>query len=223
MISDVINIIIEYKEGFLKGLQVTLYLSLIIWFVGLIFGSILGIIGAKWKTYIGIPSQIISFTLSGIPIFVFLFWLHYPLQELLHLVIDPFFTTAFAISIINVFSVAEIVRNAINDLPNQYLEAAKVYGVTPFAQLNKIKIPMILRVVLPSFLISQVNMLHLTLFGSLISVNEIFRMSQRINSQIYRPVEIYTALGVFFMLICLPINGLAFWIKYKYVRNISEK
>jgi len=69
----------------------------------------------------------------------------------------------------------------------------------------------------------QVNMLQATLFASLISVNEIFRVAQQINSQIYRPVEIYTALGLLFLAICLPLNGLALWLKAKYTRDNSER
>ena len=64
--------------------------------------------------------------------------------------------------------------------------------------------------------------LTLPLFASLISVEEIFRVAQRINAQIYRPVEIYTALGLFFLAVCLPVNGLAYWLQKRYTRNISE-
>ena len=66
-------------------------------------------------------------------------------------------------------------------------------------------------------------MLHTTLFASLISVEEIFRVAQRINAQIYRPVEIYTALGVFFLAVSLPVNGFAFWLKHKFTRDMSEQ
>ena len=66
-------------------------------------------------------------------------------------------------------------------------------------------------------------MLHATLFASLISVEEIFRVSQRINSTIYRPVEIYTALAFFFLLVCLPINLTAAYLKKRYTRDFSER
>jgi ABC-type amino acid transport system permease subunit len=66
-------------------------------------------------------------------------------------------------------------------------------------------------------------MLQLTLFASLISVEEIFRVAQRINATIYQPVEIYTALAIFFLIICLPLNGLAIYLKKKYTLNLSEK
>ena len=65
-------------------------------------------------------------------------------------------------------------------------------------------------------------MLQATLFASLISVDEIFRVAQRINATIYRPIEIYTCLGMFFLLICLPLNGFALWFKEKFTRNLSD-
>jgi ABC-type amino acid transport system permease subunit len=54
-------------------------------------------------------------------------------------------------------------------------------------------------------------------------VQELFRVTQQINSLIYKPIEIYTALAVFFIAICLPLNLLAYWLKKKYTRNLSEK
>lgn len=220
---SVFEIISKYSSAFLGGLKVTLLLCLIIWASGLIIGSILGVLSQRYKIAVGIPTRVISFFFTGVPVLVFLFWLHYPFQQMIGKNFDPFFTTALAISLINVFAVAEIVRNAINDLPTQYIEAAKVCGISQRKQLWKIEIPIVFRFVLPSFLITQVNMLHLTLFGSLISVNEIFRVSQQINSQIYQPIEIYTALGIFFLIVCLPINGLALYLKAKFTRNISER
>jgi ABC-type amino acid transport system permease subunit len=220
---SVFEIIYKYKEGFLHGLQVTSLLCLIIWASGLLIGSVLGVLAQRYKIGIGVPTKVFSFFLSGVPVLVFLFWIHYPFQQLIGRNFDPFITTAFTISLINIFAVAEIVRNAVNDLPTQYLDAAKVCGISHKKRLFNIEFPIIFRYVLPSFLILQVNMLQLTLFGSLISVNEIFRVSQQINSQIYQPVEIYTALGIFFLIVCLPINGIALYLKYKFARNISER
>lgn len=220
---SVTDILINYHIAFLKGLAVTLKLSLIIWGSGMILGAALGIAGSKSPVWIGAPSRGFSFFLSGVPLLVFLFWLHYPAQAMFNLVIDPFYTAAFTFSVVNIFAVADIVRGALNDFPKQYLIAAKVTGLTPEQTVFKIQLPLILREIIPPLLLLQVAMLHTTLFASLISVDEIFRAAQRINAQIYRPVEIYTALGIFFLAVCLPINGLAFWLKHKFTRNLSEQ
>jgi ABC-type amino acid transport system permease subunit len=67
-----------------------------------------------------------------------------------------------------------------------------------------------------------VTILQATLFASLISVDEIFRVAQRINAIVYRPIEIYTALAGFFLLICLPLNGLAYFLEARFTRDLSE-
>ncbi|MDR4509173.1 MAG: hypothetical protein MRJ65_13235 [Candidatus Brocadiaceae bacterium] len=73
---SIFEIIHEYHEGFIKGICITFQLCLIIWLSGLFIGGLVGVLGAKYKFGIGIPSKILSFILSGIPILVFLFWLH---------------------------------------------------------------------------------------------------------------------------------------------------
>jgi His/Glu/Gln/Arg/opine family amino acid ABC transporter permease subunit len=216
------DILVNYYPAFLNGLKVTLELSFIIWFCGIVIGGGLGVLGSRHKVSIGLPSRAISFLLSGVPILVFLFWLHYPAQAMMDVVIDPFYTGAFTLSIINIFGVADVVRGALNDFPQQYLIAAKVTGLTREQTILKIQFPLIFREVLPPLLLLQVMMLHTTLFTSLISVEEIFRAAQRINAQIYRPVEIYTALGVFFLMVCLPVNGIALYLKSRYTRDLSE-
>jgi polar amino acid transport system permease protein len=222
-IMNAIDILIKYQSAFTGGLITTFQLAAIIWSCGLAIGGLLGSLGAKWTRAVGIPCRIISFSLSGVPILVFLFWLHYPLQSLLGVVIDPFITAALTLSIINIFAVADVIRGVLLDFPAQYVIAGRVCGMTPVQILQHIQLPIVLRQTVPVLLIIQVNMLQATLFASLISVPEIFRVAQQINSQIYKPVEIYTALGIVFLAICLPINGLALWLKAKYTRDFSEK
>jgi ABC-type amino acid transport system permease subunit len=216
------DILREYYPAFLKGLSVTLQLCLIIWGSGIILGGALGVAGARLK-WVGNPTRGISFVLSSVPLLVFLYWLHYPVQAMFNVVIDPFYTASFTFSVINIFGVSDIVRAALHDFPRQYLIAAQVTGLTRRQTILKIQIPLIFRQILPSLMILQVGMLHTTLFASLISVEEIFRVAQRINAQIYRPVEIYTALGVFFLLVCLPVNGFAAVLRKKYTRDLSER
>lgn len=218
---SVLDILVDYYPAFLRGLAVTLQLSAIVWASGLILGGALGLAGSRFKT-VGLSSRLFSFLLGGIPLLVFLFWLHYPAQAMFNVVIDPFYTAAFTFSVVNIFAVADIVRVALTDFPQQYLTAARVTGLSRRQTVFRIQLPLILRSTLPALLLLQVSMLHVTLFASLISVEELFRAAQRINAQIYRPVEIYTALGVFFLAVCLPVNGLALWLRERFTRNISE-
>jgi His/Glu/Gln/Arg/opine family amino acid ABC transporter permease subunit len=221
--TTIFEILTQYADAFRDGLIETIKLALIVWTTGLTLGFVLGALGARYPRALGWPSTSMAFVLSGIPIMVFLFWLHYPLQSLLNVVIDPFYTAALTLSIINIFAVSEIVRRALRDFPKQYLVAAQVCGISRLTSFQLIEMPLLLREILPPLLMAQVGMLQATLFASLISVNEVFRTAQQINATVYKPVEIYTALGVLFLAVCLPLNGVAIWLRNRYTRDLSER
>lgn len=219
----VFDILLRYHMAFLQGLAVTLQMCALIWSTGIVLGTVLGVAAARCPFWIGLPSRVIAFLLAGVPTLVFLFWLHYPAQAMLNIVIDPFYTATVTFALLNLFGVADLVRAALEDFPQQYITAARVTGLSRRQTVLQIELPLIARQIMPGLLLLQVSMLHMTLFASLISVEEIFRVAQRINAQIYRPVEIYTALGVFFLAVCLPVNILAVYLKNKFTRDVSER
>lgn len=215
MIQDIIDIVIKHRVSFLSGLSVTAQICLIVWVLGIFIGIILGYVGNKVK-FVNRITRNLSFVISGIPVLVFLFWLHYPAQSFLNVEVSPFTTTVLMLTILNSLAVSEIVKNGINNVPKQFLEAATACGMNNLQTFQHVQFPLIIRHILPAMILTQVNMLHLSLFGSLISVEEIFRMSQRVISIEYKPVEIYTALGLFFLAITLPLNGVAKYLKHRY-------
>ena len=110
-LATILEILHAYRPALINGLWVTTKLCLIIWSSGMTLGVFLGIAGARWNLAVGIPSRVFSFFLSGIPILIFLFWCHWPLQKMRGVVIDPFYTAATVFSLVNIFAVADQVRH----------------------------------------------------------------------------------------------------------------
>ncbi|MGE0109531.1 MAG: ABC transporter permease subunit [Bdellovibrionales bacterium] len=220
---DVIDILVRYYPAFWDGLRVTLELCMIVWIVGLVGGILLGTLGGHHPHSWGRFVRGASFSFSAMPALVVLFWLHYPAQAALDVVIDPFFTAALTMSLINLLGVAEAVRQAVCDFPQQYIIAGQVCGMKQRDIVRYIQFPILFRQLIPGLMVLQVGMLHASLFASLISVEELFRVAQRINSMIYKPIEIYTALAFFFLIVCLPIYLFADFLKRRYTRDFSER
>lgn len=218
----VVDILVKYRSELFAGIWVTLKLCLLIYPIGVSLGSLLGIARHKWRFFIGIPSSFLSILLSSTPIIVFLFWLHYPLQYLLNVVIDPFKTSVFALSVLMIFLVSDITKNALDNFPTELLQSAKVCGLSYRESIVQIQLPIIYRQILPNILFVMISILQATLFTSLISVEEIFRVAQQINADVYKPVEIYTSLALFFIIICMSLNLIAFWVKSKYKWSLTE-
>lgn len=204
-----IEVIYEYRAAYTSGLLTTLKLCSIAWMVGLAGGAALAL-ASEWRgEIIRLPMTLLSRTSEAIPILVLLFWLHYPFQSSLGIVVDPFVTTALLLSVLNTLAVYGILDRALSQVPVDLTEIATVCGVSRHNTFWRIKLPLGLRSAAGSLCTAQVNVLQLSIFGGLIAVEELFRISQRINAQIYQPVAVYTGLAMFFLAVCLPLNILA--------------
>ena len=201
-------------------MSVELFLSVAA--LGIVLGGILGVIGARDKA-IGTIVRTVSFIVAGIPLLVLLFWFYYPFQTLIGIQITPFLTAVLTLGLVNVAAVAELVRGVLADFPKQYVIAGQIAGLSNDDIFRRIQFPMVFRQVIPSMLTAQLFILQATLFASLISVPEIFRVAQNLNAVLYRPVEIYSTLAVFFMLILAPLYYLAYFLREKYTRDFSER
>lgn len=220
---DIFEIIREYNPAFLSGLRVTLNMCFIVWFSGLIAGGGLSYIAYKFPTPFYYLFSGITLTIIAIPLLVMLYWFHYPFQQLIEKNIDPFYTATITLSAINIFLTYQILIEALRSFPKQFLLASKVCGLNNLRAIYRIQLPIIARQFIPSFVILQVFMLQSSIFASNISVQEIFRKAQQINAVIKQPIEIYTAMAIFFILVCLPLYAIGFWLRKKYSRDFSEQ
>ena len=150
---SVLDTLIAYHIAFLNGLRVTLELCLVIWSSGLFFGVLLGVMGANYPKTWGRFTHGMSFGFSAIPTLVLLFWLHYPAQAVFNVVIDPFYTASFALSLVNIFAVGDVMRQAVVDFPKHYMVAGRVCGLEPYDLITKIQLPILFRGISPAFVI----------------------------------------------------------------------
>ncbi len=217
------DILWEYRQAFLGGLVTTAQLVIVAAVVGTIIAALL-----EWicETVEGSLRRVvdgIAFCVAAIPALVVLFWMYYPAQALLGIVVSPFWTAVTALTLINVFSIYRIIADAVRDFPKQFIATGLVCGLTKTQIVRHIKMPLLLRAALPRWIDQQVVMLHTSLFASLISVEETFRVSQRINSQVYRPVVIYTSMALLFLMTVGSIMYYGHRLRAKSYHDFSER
>lgn len=205
------SVIYRYREALLHGALTSLELAAIAWIGGLLFGVALGVWRAsrgKGKRRRGAVA-FLSMVGSSIPVMVYLLWAYYPAQTLLGISVTPFATAAAVFLFYNALTIGEIVRTAVDSLPPSLYMVAQVTGVPDRAYTRYVLIPLSLRAALPGYLVSQVGVLHVTLFASLISVDELFRVAERINAIEYSSVTIFTVLALFYFVLSFPLLILA--------------
>ncbi len=215
------NTVVKYWPLLWSGMLTTLTLCVIGWVFGIVLGLIVGICASRFTTLAKILRRV-SFCFTALPILIVMVWLHYPAQALLGIVVDPFYTSAFCITLYNSLSVASLTQQVANDFPRHYLEIADGLGIPQLYQLKEIILPILLRQIIPSLLPLQVQVLHLTMFASLISVDELFRMTQRIITREFDPVGLYTLLASLYLGISLPLLMAAEFLRKRFSRELLE-
>lgn len=218
-----IDLLSEYGATFGSGLLETLRLFLLISFVGLVLGVPCGFAVNRLGRAGRLASSTVTGVIVAIPAIVILYWFYYPLPLLLGLELSPFFTAVLAFSIINAASVVDIVSKSIASVPNEFDELSKVTGVSARYYRQRVQLPFIFLYSLPAYLVLCIATLHITLFAGLISVGELFRVAQRINAVQYKPVEIFSAMAIFFVVTCLPLQIIARIVQEKVNRCFGFK
>jgi len=196
---------------FLYGTGNTLLLAGIAWVVGLPLGILLSFKSLQ-NRIISIYLNRSAIVLTIIPFLAVLYWLHYPLQEILDVVWPPFFTSSMFLTIFIMLTTGEIIASQMRNLKSDYIDAANVLGLSIQNFIRKIVYPSALRNSLPRLINLSVVSIHMTMFSSLIGVEELFRVSLRINADILDPVRVFSIMGAIYASICLPLYGLEFYI-----------
>jgi polar amino acid transport system permease protein len=213
----------QYRDAFLGGFLVTVQLLAISSIVGTLFGIGLEVICQRFGGLFRPLCDAAAFSSSAIPALVILFWLHYPAQAIFNITVPPLLTAVAALSFINSFAVYRIVADATHEFPKQYVATGLVCGMTTQQIARYIQAPLLLRFILPRWIDQQVVLLHTSLFAAFISVEELFRVSLRVNSIVYQPVAIYTAMALIFLCTAGSAMYYAKHLRGKYYRDFSER
>jgi len=221
-LRDFFNTHRRYHAALLEGTVGTLKICVLVWAVGILLGIALGVTAARAQKTLGRLIYWGSFAVSSIPALVILFWFHFPAQALLGIVVDPFWTACFVLAVINTVAVAEAVRAGVLGLPKEMTWTARAAGIPDRDIYARILLPLGIRSALPAIVFAQVIVVHMSIFASLISVNELFRTVQTINALEYQPIESYSILALFFIALCVPLGLLGIMLRGKLDFGISR-
>lgn len=211
---------VDNYEAFLWWFITTMIICISIWIIGIVCGVILWFLSYCNKTLEWIVNILYWFFIS-IPVIILLFWMHYPLQILLNIQVNPLITIISTLSIVNILSVYKIVIQKIIIIKANYSVLWKILWISKKNIILKIEIPLLFRKSIDQILSFQLNILHMSLFASFISVNDIFRVAQQLNASTYATVEIYTIIGIIFFIISIIMNLFISYIKNKYNYDYS--
>ena len=100
---------------------------------------------------------------------------------------------------------AEIMRGGLGAVPKGLLEAADMTGFSTAQTFRRIQLPIAFRLTLPALISEAIMMLKSSSLVSVVGVIELTRMAQDLAASTYRPLELYAAAGLIYLVINLVV------------------
>ncbi|MFK3781661.1 amino acid ABC transporter permease [Agrobacterium sp. NPDC089420] len=198
------GIIAEYWQIFARGAFTTLEITFFSSIIGLGLGLLVGITRESNNFVVRCTTSLYVESIRATPALVQIIWLYYCFPILFGYQLSAMASLIIALGIHSGAYVSEIVRAGINAVDSGQFMAAKSIGMNHFKALRRIILPQAGQKMIPPLINEFANLMKLTTLGSTIAVYELLQESNNLITTIYRPLEIYTFLAVFFFIITYP-------------------
>ena len=200
--------IAQYYPVILKGLGITLALSLIGIVAGTIVGFLLGIGRASTHKLLRFVIGFYTDIFRGTPVLVQVFVVFFILPEA-GIELDSFAAGAIALSNITACFISEIVASGIRAVPRGQLEAAASSGLTRTQQMRLVILPQATKMTVPSLVGQFVLLVKDSSVVSAIGLFDLTRSGWVIVQNIPNGLLVFSVVGIGYFLICYPLLNLS--------------
>ncbi len=200
------NVILPYLKDFLHACAYTITLSLICiafaTILGLVFGALHTI---KNKALSGVIRVYVDF-FRLTPYLVQLLWVYFGFAFILGLRMEAAVAGVVTLSLNGAAYASETFRAGFQSVAKTQLDAALSLGYSRLRAYTRIVVPQGLRVVLPAYVNSVIEILKDTSMFSIIGVTEATGYVRFVASQTFRNFELFSILGLYYLIVTFVIG-----------------
>ncbi len=195
-----------YLHAFLRGLWVTIELSVISSVVGTVLGFVLA--PALRMRYLGPVLSVLNDAVRAVPVLVLmLFFYYFPYVQVLG--IEPpsaFAAAAAALTLAQINFTAEIVRGAIDGVSQKTILGARSLGLKEVTIWRYVMIPDVIRQVLPTLVAFYIGNIKLSSLASVIGGEDVVFVARLAVSQTFRSLEAWVIVAAIYIGLVLPLT-----------------
>ena len=190
----------------LKGVYITLGVTILSILIGLAIGLVVGILRLSKRRFISIPMVAYIEFFRNIPALVKLIWVYYMIPILMRIELSAFTSATIALGVAAGAFFAEIYRAGIEDVDRGHVEAAQSLGMSDAYTMIHIILPQAIRKMLPAFANTFISFLKFSSLVSVLGVADLTYRAQVVATQTFRPLELFTMLAVVYFFLCFILS-----------------
>ncbi|MFY3792067.1 amino acid ABC transporter permease [Ureibacillus sp. MALMAid1270] len=215
--ESILSILEHNWPGYLKGAYITLLIAIFSTIIGALIGLFIGVmhtIPLRKKSFKSFLLKIVNFVLSvyveifrGTPMIVQAMVVFYGIAAY-GFVMDRFVAAILVVSLNTGAYMAEYVRGGIVSIDKGQYEAAETIGMSHFQTMVHVILPQVIRNILPATGNQLIMNIKDSAVLSVISVTELFFVTQTIASINYKTAETYLIACVIYLIMTIAASQL---------------
>jgi polar amino acid transport system permease protein len=206
----------RFWQPLLFGLWTTLWLGVAGFAIAVPAGLLLALGRLRGRWWLRAPILVFVDVMRFTPLLVQAVWIHFALPVLTGQTLSASVSGLVALSLHVSAYVCEIMRAGITAIPPGQWEAARALGLRPRAVFRLVVLPQVWPLVLPPLANVAVGTLKLTAILGIIAIDDLMKAANRINTFIFRPLEVYTVVAGVYLAIGLVLAWVAWRIERRF-------
>ncbi|MQB40583.1 amino acid ABC transporter permease [Rhizobium sp. ICMP 5592] len=192
----------------LKGLVVTLELTIAANVIGLAFGFVLALLIMNRIAVIRLPAMLFVEFFRCTPAIVQIVWFFYCVPMLFNLFLGSMTMGILALGLNLMAFNAEAYRGAIQAVPREQLDAGIALGLNPLQRILYIVLPTAFRASIPVLLTNGIVIFQQSALVAIVAVQDLMYQGKSLATETYRPIETFTVVALIYFAVSFPVTQL---------------
>ncbi len=197
--------VLDYRDELIRGAWVTLKISTLSIAFAIILGLIWGTARHSRKRRFNVPATLVVELFRDTPILIQMFWIFYCVPALTGMRINAMITAITALSLYYSVYLGEIFRAGIESIDKGQIEAGRILGMSHFQVLRRVVLPLAIRRMIPPCVNEFTALIKSSAAASFLAVPELLHVSNNINLNIFRPMEVFTVCALVYFILIYPL------------------
>ena len=193
-------------EPLLKGLVVTLELTLAANAIGLTFGFLVALLIMSRIAVIRLPAMLFVEFFRCTPAIVQIVWFFYCVPMLFDVYFDAMTMGILALGLNLTAFNAEAYRAAIQAVPREQVDAGIALGLNPLQRVFHIVLPTAFRASIPVLLTNGIGIFQQSALVAIVAIQDLMYQGKSLATETYRPIETFTVVALIYFAVSFPVS-----------------
>jgi polar amino acid transport system permease protein len=190
----------------LKGLWVSLELTVAANVIGIVFGFGLALLIISPFKLVRLPFVLFVELFRCTPAIVQIVWIFYCVPMLFDVFLDPITMGVLALGLNLMAFNAEAYRASIQAVPKEQIDAGIALGLTPIQRILHIVFPTAFRASVPVLLTNGIVIFQQSALVAIVAIQDLMYQGKSLATETYRPIETFTVVALIYFAVSFPVT-----------------